>query len=238
MVIDTLDIILKVKVEKDFNSLKQHVKDVALRYGCDRSILFSISPIKEQYIERIFWVEGNWFEGSIDEKTYMQRCPVNKHLINSSRPFFWHKTGRESFSGNYQIVTKPVKGALHGIQIPIFGNMGVEGAFSLGGLNIDTSSKAELMLNLLAIEAFRSARRILKIEENSGPGALTTREKDVLSLVSKGLKQKEVAVLLGISQRTVENHLRQIRNRLQVTTTAQAIQVAFTIGEFRSKRNN
>lgn len=168
----------------------------------------------------------------------MERCPVNQHIINSSRPFIWHKIGIESSSGSYQIASKPVKGALHGIQIPVFGLSGIEGAFTLGGMNVDTSPKAELILTLLGVEAFHSARRILGAGNNNVTSPLTEREKDVLKLVSKGMRQKDIAGLLGISQRTVENHLRQIRNRLGVTTTAQAIQVVLTTGEFAPSKDN
>lgn len=228
MLKDPLDIILEIKLENDLNSLKQRVKEVALAYGCDRSVLFSVTPVNENLVERIFWIEGSWFDDEIDAKTYMERCPVNQHLINSSHPFFWYKTGKESISGSYQIASKPIRGALHGIQIPIFGNSGIEGAFTLGGMNVNSSPKAELILTLLGVEAFNSARRILGDDINYGTGPLTVREKDVLSLVSKGMRQKDIAGLLGISQRTVENHLRKIRNRLGVSTTAQAIQVALT----------
>ncbi|HBH7347140.1 TPA: autoinducer binding domain-containing protein [Escherichia coli] len=238
MLRDPLDIILEIKSARDLNSLKQRVREVGLEYGCDRSILFSVRPVNESLVERIIWVEGDWFEDNIDAKTYMERCPVNQQLINSSRPFFWHKMGKESLSGSYQITTKLVKGALHGIQIPIFGTSGIEGAFTLGGMNVDNSPKAELILTILGVEAFHSARRILEPGNKNRATLLTDREKDVLKLVSKGMKQKDIAVLLGISHRTVENHLRQIRNRLGVTTTAQAIQVALTTGEFELRKDN
>ncbi|HDS7500259.1 TPA: autoinducer binding domain-containing protein [Klebsiella aerogenes] len=233
MLKDPLDVILQIKSENDLYSFKQRVREVALAYGCDRSVLFSVTPVNENLVERIFWVEGNWFDDAIDAKTYMERCPVNQHLISSSRPFYWYKTGTESISGSYQIASKPVRGALHGIQIPVFGNSGIEGAFTLGGMNVSSSPKAELILTLLGVEAFHSARRIIGNDNNNGAGTLTAREKDVLKLVSKGMRQKDIAGLLGISQRTVENHLRQIRNRLGVSTTAQAIQVALTTRELR-----
>lgn len=238
MLKDPLDIILEIKSERDLNSLKQRVREVASAYGCDRSVLFSVRPVNESLVERIFWVDGDWFEDNIDAKTYMERCPVNQHLINSSRPFFWHKMGRKSFSGSYQVTSKLVKGALHGIQIPVFGTSGIEGAFTLGGMNVDNSPKAELILTLLGVEAFHSARRILDLGNKNRTSPLTDREKEVLILVSKGMKQRDIAGLLGISQRTVENHLRQIRNRLEVTTTAQAIQVALTTGEFGPIKDN
>ncbi|MCC4104765.1 response regulator transcription factor [Serratia ureilytica] len=40
-----------------------------------------------------------------------------------------------------------------------------------------------------------------------------------------------IAAMLGLSERTVENHLRRIRRRLGAATTAQAISVAIRLGE-------
>lgn len=47
MLRDPLDIILEIKSESDLNSLKRRVREVALAYGCDRSVLFSVRPVNE-----------------------------------------------------------------------------------------------------------------------------------------------------------------------------------------------
>ena len=47
----------------------------------------------------------------------------------------------------------------------------------------------------------------------------------------EGLSYEEIAATLGLSERTVENHLRRIRKRLGVATTAQAIRMAIRNGE-------
>jgi DNA-binding CsgD family transcriptional regulator len=48
--------------------------------------------------------------------------------------------------------------------------------------------------------------------------ALTSREADVADAVATGLSNKQVAQRLGISVRTVENHLRSIFSKCNVTT--------------------
>jgi NarL family two-component system response regulator YdfI len=56
--------------------------------------------------------------------------------------------------------------------------------------------------------------------------ALTAREQEVLAAVARGERSKEIAALLGISERTVKAHLASIYNKLGVDSRAGAIAVA------------
>lgn len=51
-------------------------------------------------------------------------------------------------------------------------------------------------------------------EEARGPDRLTQREVDVLELVTAGLRNKEIAARLGISENTTKFHLRNILEKL------------------------
>jgi len=59
---------------------------------------------------------------------------------------------------------------------------------------------------------------------------LSTRERQVLELVAKGLTNKEVANTLEISQFTVRNHLNHITDKLDVKDRTEAIFVAIQTG--------
>ena len=52
---------------------------------------------------------------------------------------------------------------------------------------------------------------------------LTERESEVLNLIAQGLNNQEIAVRLGITAKTVSNHISNIFNKLQVADRAQAI---------------
>ena len=45
---------------------------------------------------------------------------------------------------------------------------------------------------------------------------LTPREKEILKLLAEGNNNSDIAVLLGISRRTVENHRKHINRKLQI----------------------
>lgn len=51
---------------------------------------------------------------------------------------------------------------------------------------------------------------------------LTSRELDVLKQIGSGMSNKEIAIALGISERTVKNHISNIFKKIQVADRTQA----------------
>ncbi len=62
------------------------------------------------------------------------------------------------------------------------------------------------------------------------PVKLTKREIEVLTLVIEGKSSKEVADLLYVSKRTVDFHLANIYEKLQVSNRVQAFRRATSLG--------
>lgn len=62
------------------------------------------------------------------------------------------------------------------------------------------------------------------------PVRLTKREIEVLSLIAQGLSSKEVADALFVSKRTVDFHLANIYDKLQVNNRVQAFRMATRLG--------
>jgi DNA-binding NarL/FixJ family response regulator len=63
-----------------------------------------------------------------------------------------------------------------------------------------------------------------------GPAGLTTRESEVLELLAQGLPNKAIANQLGISRKTVGNHIEHIYTKLAVTNRAGAAMRAMQYG--------
>lgn len=223
--------VLVIEGAESLAAIEDEVRAFARPLGYDRFVLFSASAMQDEVVERIYWVEGDWFgDGeTVDAETYVRRCPVTRHILEAREPFFWTKTVAKE-GELYKIVRQPRGQGVHGLQIPVFGPLGLEGAMSLGGKRIDASRQARLALGLIATTAFFSARKLLEVAiEAVGP--LSDREREVLAWTAAGRRQAEIAATLGLSERTVENHLRRIRKRLGVATTAQAIRVAIRNGD-------
>ena len=59
---------------------------------------------------------------------------------------------------------------------------------------------------------------------------LTKREIEVLSLIAQGHSSREAAVQLVVSKRTVDFHLANIYDKLEVTNRVQAFRAATRLG--------
>ena len=65
---------------------------------------------------------------------------------------------------------------------------------------------------------------------HGGPAGLTAREADVLGLLAQGCSNKAIASPLGISAKTVGNHVEHIYTKLGVTNRAGAAMRAMEYG--------
>jgi two-component system response regulator NreC len=61
-------------------------------------------------------------------------------------------------------------------------------------------------------------------------GLLSVRERDVLQLLVRGYTNREVALTLHISVRTVEWHRASIRRKLDITSRAELVDFAVAHG--------
>jgi HD-GYP domain-containing protein (c-di-GMP phosphodiesterase class II) len=87
------------------------------------------------------------------------------------------------------------------------------------------------LLDPVAIDAvLTAAGHASSRSRGSGPAGLTARECDVLGLLAQGLANKAIARQLGISPKTVGNHVEHIYTKLGVTNRASAAMRAMQEG--------
>jgi DNA-binding CsgD family transcriptional regulator len=70
----------------------------------------------------------------------------------------------------------------------------------------------------------------LSKKPSSKSATLTTREREILKLIAEGKSNKEIADILFISIRTVENHRANIMRKLNIKSTANLIKYAIREG--------
>ncbi|MGH3149023.1 MAG: response regulator transcription factor, partial [Rubrobacter sp.] len=89
------------------------------------------------------------------------------------------------------------------------------------------------------LEQFSGARPASPPPERPLPlfDELTPRELEVLRLIARGLKNREISTHLVISEKTVGNHISNIFTKLQVNDRSQAIVRALRGGLVNEERD-
>ena len=230
-----INVLSSIERCETMDSLKDQVRRVFRPLGYDRILMFAFSAAREELLGGIYWAEGYWFDdgGAVNTETFVRHCPVTRHVLETDQPFFWTKE-QTAQGRRYRFLALPQREGLHGLQVPVFGHNGLAGAICFGGEKIDSSSQSRLILTQVGTTAFLAARNLIEAAQSEGETPLSARELEVLQWIASGQRVAEVAETLGLSDRTVENHLRRIRQRLQVKTTAQAIGAALRSGSLQS----
>lgn len=92
----------------------------------------------------------------------------------------------------------------------------------------ETLLRPEIMERLMKHAQSTAAPKT--VEPTAGSTPLTGREQEVLLAVARGERSKEIALKLGISERTVKAHIASIFARLGVDSRAAAIVAAVRLG--------
>ncbi|MVA56833.1 helix-turn-helix transcriptional regulator [Agrobacterium vitis] len=113
-----------------------------------------------------------------------------------------------------------------GCTVPLVSLDGRLAGFSFAGTDIDTSPEARGALTLIATFAFGRAIE-LRNNKNKQAVKLTAREQEVLRWLSAGKTDWEISVILGVSEKTIEKHIANIRLKLNAVNRYHALAEAF-----------
>lgn len=93
-----------------------------------------------------------------------------------------------------------------------------------GGAIIDPSIAKEILNKLVGVEV------IAKDQDTNKKSILSNRETEILKLIASGLSSKEISHQLVIAKYTVDVHIKNIYQKLEVNSRTKAIHVAQNIG--------
>lgn len=107
------------------------------------------------------------------------------------------------------------------------------------GYVLKTADPDEIVRSVLEVAEGRDvldpalARRLIVQSKEAAQAMiepLTDRELEILALAGKGLTNKAIGVMLHISDRTVQNHLAHIFQKLQAASRTEAVMRAVSLG--------
>jgi DNA-binding CsgD family transcriptional regulator len=156
--------------------------------------------------------------------------PVSHHANRSLTPFFWdaEEFHAELTAPQLEIMEEARRfGIEHGYTVPIHAPRSL-GAFRASCSVVPDSNAvdAESYLAVQLMSPYMYAALSREAEAKSGghaPRGLTRRERQCLELAAQGKSDWVAGRILGISERTVHNHIEHAKRRLGVATRVQAI---------------
>jgi DNA-binding NarL/FixJ family response regulator len=101
------------------------------------------------------------------------------------------------------------------------------------GALVKSSSREEI---INAINGVMAGRQVLSgviqatIENFSAMPELSPRKLEILNLVAKGLSNKEIGQIVGVSSETVKDHVAKILEAVGASTRAEAVSMAINLG--------
>ncbi|MFD4606002.1 response regulator [Streptomyces sp. NPDC058464] len=105
---------------------------------------------------------------------------------------------------------------------------------------IEAVAAGERMLSAAATAALMTQFQLVAVQTLTDQAGrldeLTPREREVLSLVARGLTNEEISRRFGVSRHTVKTHVNRTMNKLRVSERAQLVTIAYETGLVRSRQ--
>ncbi len=185
-------------------------------------------PNPDQRFEQVVLAKrwpAEWFR-LYAAKQYINVDPVARLCRKSFNPFEWSEApyDPERDPRAREVMQRAADFSMsNGFIVPIHGR-GYDACVSLGGAELDLNVRSKPAIHLMAMYGFDRVRRLLD-PERLRPRSLTARERETLAWASQGKSAWETGEILGISQRTVEEHLAAARRKLGAVNRVHAVAI-------------
>ena len=180
-----------------------------------------------------------WPEGWLDryaECDHFRHDAVAQWALRSSEPFLWRDVPHQLMTSPKarRVMTEATQfGMGDGYVVPMFSSRHWQSAVAFASARpCRLPDRGLAAAQLMAISAVGRARRILG-DVPAARRLLTPREAECLTWIAAGKTMQDVADILGLSALTVQTHLRNIRQKMDVANVTQAVAEAIRFGEIR-----
>lgn len=175
---------------------------------------------------------SEWLDYYLFKKYYQIDPIIKEHITHFKLQFLAdtyntyqiHNLPKEFISLTEDFGLK--KGYTHGMKNPKGGGS----LFSFSGDSIEPAPRTEAILEHIIPHLHETLIRILGQHNGKQDITLSPREREVLNWIKQGKGSWDISVILGISERTVNFHNNNIKEKLGVISRAQAVAVAIERG--------
>jgi LuxR family quorum sensing-dependent transcriptional regulator len=173
------------------------------------------------------WKVPDEFRRLYSGQNFFQKDPVVRYSGRTIFPFNWETAPYDPETEPHmnEVMERAQDFNVHkGIVVPIPSPSGMIGGVWMAGPDFDDREVHTPFLHPLALHVFHRLERLVgrSLQRKS---RLTDREREVLAWASEGKTAWEIGCILGISQRTVEWHVREACRKLGARNRLQAIAI-------------
>jgi LuxR family transcriptional regulator, quorum-sensing system regulator BjaR1 len=191
-------------------------------------------PKPEEFEDLIFCrrLPAGWY-GLYLQEGYSEVDPAFTPRRRSSAPFLWLDTPIDDDPSprTAAFVRRAAEfGLMQGLVVPIPRDGRRQGVVWFGGASGDLAVGTIAALRLVALYAFERLLQF-RVPARRARSPITPRERETLTLAAAGKKAREIAKLLGINKRTVDEHLEAAKRKLGATNRTQAVAIALCDGD-------
>lgn len=220
-----------------FDDLRDQVQSIVRQLGFDGFLYLTLVGQADPGSDPETFVLSSYhpeFVQQYQARHCYRHDPAANYIRQHQLPTHW---GRHSFTGTqaeamYRTASK--YGVCSGATFPVTPPMVTIAGFGYATRKaydqaLPTILKSLPHGQLLAVHVHQAITRLLNLYESPEAHTITPREKACLTLAAQGLRDSEIADMLGITNRTVLFHLGNVRRKLQADNRAQMIARAMAL---------
>ncbi|MBU1568365.1 MAG: LuxR family transcriptional regulator [Proteobacteria bacterium] len=219
----------------DYNSLKSLILNLKELFCFDNSVCAkgNVLDILQNTDPEIAIFDICYPEGYMDfymEKKFYSKDGVLFEFFANLSPVHWRSVGKGS-TANYPASVHANEFNMHdGWTHGTLDAKSMDSiVFYFGGEKYMLDARVRTILEYIIPFFSEAYKRISATPNNSSP-RLTDKEIEVLNWIKEGKRSWDISVILGVSQRTVDFHISNIKRKLGVFSRPQAVAVGLQLG--------
>jgi LuxR family quorum sensing-dependent transcriptional regulator len=164
---------------------------------------------------------------------YSKHDPMLREVLASQRPVQWSEVARRRplTRAERDVLRHAARFGLEdGFAVPVRDAGGFVGLINVAGPAIDLDEEIRALLILVAPYVYQ---RFCGLKESAnGSQGLTPREAEVLSWIAEGKSDWQIGRILGISRKTANYHIENVKRKFGVASRIQALMAALGSAAF------
>ena len=221
------DFIEALDMLRSVGDVMDRLETALAQFGFENFIVTGL-PHPGQHGEAMV-LTGKWPKGWLDiyiQENYIEADPVVRWSRRGPEPFDWSQAryDRTAEPRAHEVMARAVGFRMaNGYYIPMPGAAGAHAGISMAGVDPDLSSRARLAIRLMGTCAYERIRDLVAPADAGHPKPLTERESEVLTWTALGKTSSEVAEILNLSKRTVDEYAVRAARKLGAQNKTHAV---------------